>query len=619
MYDFRTSDIGRLPTERGFPATLRLGCFFRGEMTLQLLQRKKTQLNEAEEKKSPAEDHNDDVDSELVLPKMASLVIVLLSNMFMQISFFIVVSSSNEYAKHLGGTSTFSGVVIGIPTVFSGLTLIPLMKYDRGGYKIPLHVCCASLLLGHIFYALAYHFSFLYLILIGRCVNGIGFSMWMYCKRYCSDPRIVGLRRRTLLASWLMTGNGVGMGIGPLLGGILYKYVGFDDPVTQNANGLKGSLWNGFTSPAWLLAGMWVLYWIAVCVWFEDVEKNALPLGSGKGDEVQGQQRSQPAKTEGSGSGSEEVYVTATAVEDSSPSRLPTPIPISRPGHRQRQSQSEENPLEAPVAPTSTANPATDRISSSRYPVIGCMCWFAMACFFILGAWEANIPVYTSPEVTPELGFSPFAAGNFLSLGALICFPFFIGNVFLARRVQDRWTLATGTFIGGSALVIFLILLGLDKTSIGGISPPHSLLTNSSTSMSTSTSTIYDSDTSPIREIGLASAPALFVCWFLVALGFNIASTVTMSLLSKQLPSTPRWNGISSLVIQYSNYTGRVTGAVWGGYGGGIGGVGRGAGVLTAERIRSGMMGYVGLELAIVCIGGVICGVCWRQLKAKTG
>ena len=49
-----------------------------------------------------------------------------------QISFFIIVSSSDQYAEYLGGTATFSGLVIGIPTVFSGLALIPLTKLDQG-------------------------------------------------------------------------------------------------------------------------------------------------------------------------------------------------------------------------------------------------------------------------------------------------------------------------------------------------------------------------------------------------------------------------------------------------------------------------------------------------------
>jgi len=48
------------------------------------------------------------------------------------LSFFIIIPSSNDYVKYLGGDSTFSGVVIGIPTVFSALALVPLVQYDKG-------------------------------------------------------------------------------------------------------------------------------------------------------------------------------------------------------------------------------------------------------------------------------------------------------------------------------------------------------------------------------------------------------------------------------------------------------------------------------------------------------
>ena len=93
---------------------------------------------------------------------------------------------------------------------------------------------------------------------------------------------------------------------------------------------------------------------------------------------------------------------------------------------------------------------------------------------------------------------------------------------------------------------------------------------------------------------------SFFAAWFLVALGFNLASTVTLSLLSKQLPA--HWNTRISVAIQYSNYLGRVSGAVWGGAG-----------------VAIGMEAYVGLQLAIVGIGIVMFSVLWKQLKAKTG
>lgn len=203
----------------------------------------------------------------------------------------------------------------------------------------------------------------------------------------------------------------------------------------------------------------------------------------------------------------------------------------------------------------------TFKMSAPQWGVTVTMCWFAMTCFFILGAWEANIPVFTgSDSPLSPFHFSPFAAGNLIALGGVCTFPFLLANVFLAKRLQDRYTLAVGTFLGSAGLFIMLAILNT-------------------------------------RSVNYAS---LFMSWFLVALGFNLSSTVTLSLLSKQLPG--KWNTRTSMVIQYSNYTGRVTGAIWGGAG-----------------VSVGMLNYVGMQIAIVGIGAVLFSTLWRNLKAKTG
>lgn len=90
------------------------------------------------------------------------------------------------------------------------------------------------------------------------------------------------------------------------------------------------------------------------------------------------------------------------------------------------------------------------------------------------------------------------------------------------------------------------------------------------------------------------------ISWFLVALGFNLASTCTLALLSKQLPDD--WNTGVSMAIQYSNYTGRVTGAVLGGAG-----------------VKMGMLNYLGLQIGVVGFGGFMYMLLWKDLKAKTG
>ncbi|TFK38502.1 hypothetical protein BDQ12DRAFT_666210 [Crucibulum laeve] len=91
----------------------------------------------------------------------------------------------------------------------------------------------------------------------------------------------------------------------------------------------------------------------------------------------------------------------------------------------------------------------------------------------------------------------------------------------------------------------------------------------------------------------------VFVCCWVVELGFNMASTVTASLLSKQLPDS--WNGRTSFAVQYSNYIGHVTGAIWGGSG-----------------VHIGMLGYIGLEIALIGIGAILFFVFWQSLKTKT-
>lgn len=108
----------------------------------------------------------DEENPEFKLPGMSSLVVVLVTNVLMQvisrlssssvdsllnfpkkkhqISFFIIVPSSSVYAERLGGGETFSGLVIGIPTFISALALVPLLKYDKGTGLPPSPLACKS-------------------------------------------------------------------------------------------------------------------------------------------------------------------------------------------------------------------------------------------------------------------------------------------------------------------------------------------------------------------------------------------------------------------------------------------------------------------------------------------
>jgi len=342
------------------------------------------------------------------------------------------------------------------------------------------------MVLGNVLYGLAYRANFLYLILIGRIVSGIGYIAFMYSKRYCSDSRIVGIRQRTTLAGWLVIGQGFGFSAGPFVGGLFYKI------------GFSNNIFNGVTSPGWVVAGFWVLFWGLSTLIFVDV----------------------PARP-----------------------RNP-PIELQTANEAQSTTTPENHSLQNEI------------VTPHQWGVIVCMCYYSMTCFFLLGSWESNIPIYTAGA----FGYTPFNAGNFIALGGICSLPFLLINVRYARRLQDRTILATGSTLGLVGLLIMVATLHAQKVTFG----------------------------------------SLFVCWFLIALGFNLASTCTLSLLSKQLPDT--WNRKISMAIQYSNYLGRVTGAVLGGAG-----------------VQIGMMNYVGIQIAVVGIGGVMYLTLWRQLKAKTG
>ena len=402
-----------------------------------------------------------------------------------QISFFIIVPSSSVYAGRLGGGETFSGLVIGIPTLISALALVPLLKYDKGTrlrlftprtslievagvYKFPIHLCCFTSILGSLCHALAHKANFLYLILIGRMIMGVSFTFFMYTKKYCSDPRIVGIRRRTTLAAYLVVGQGIGLSLGPFLGGALYR-IGFG----PNGDRL---VFNGFTSPGWLMAAAWLLFWGVVTLFFEDVQEGTSMTRSPHSNGIE-LQSPQPQPRE-------------------PPTDVPSPQ-LSRPISFAQDIDEREEFVFGP----------------SQWGVVVTMCWFAMTCFFILGSWEANIPVFAASSES-SLGYSPFKSGNLIAIGGAITFPLLLANIFVGKRVQDRVTLAAGSSIGMVGLIMF-----------------EALLVKSSKSITFAT---------------------LLVSWMFVALGFNLSTTCTLSLLSKKLPG--EWNARVSTVIQCSNY-----------------------------------------------------------------
>ena len=388
----------------------------------------------------------------------------------------------------------------------------------QGAYKFALHLSCATALVGSILYALAYRAHFLYLILISRIMTGVSFAQFMYNRRYCSDPRIVGVRRRTTLAGWLVVGQCTGFTVGPFVGGLLYK-IGFGN-----------AIFNGYTSPGWVTAAAWLVFWAVVTVLFEDV-----PQRDGR-HVTTPRTMTLPPPPHG------EMLVGAeTGAGVETEVTIPSPVPVEA----AQDTTTPENEV-----------PQKVKISARQWAVMATMCWSAMAYFFVLGGWEVNIPIFAAHS----MGASPFVAGNLIALGGLCAFPFMFANVMLARRVQDRYIVAAGCTLGLLGLLVAIPVAGMGHATFGG----------------------------------------LFASWFFVALGFNLASTVTISLLSKQMPH--EWNRRICLLIQYSSNFGRLSGATWGGAG-----------------VDMGMTRYLGMQFALLGIGALMFMTLWKEMKAKAG
>ncbi|XP_024545314.1 uncharacterized MFS-type transporter C330.07c [Selaginella moellendorffii] len=191
-----------------------------------------------------------------------SLCIILSANFLFNLSFFIIVPTATSYTKHLGGESLFSGLTVGVVTLVSFILVIPLSKLPKfkRKYSPTLDLSSACLILGHI---IADRTGVLYLVLLGRMINGIGLTGCFFLKRYCTDPCIVGVRRRTTCTSLLILAQPLGMVPGPIVGGFLARIP------------MKTALFNKNTLPGWFMAVVWSIYWLLTKVLFKDVTDTA--------------------------------------------------------------------------------------------------------------------------------------------------------------------------------------------------------------------------------------------------------------------------------------------------------------------------------------------------------
>ncbi|SPO31142.1 uncharacterized protein UTRI_05211_B [Ustilago trichophora] len=449
------------------------------------------------------------------VPPIIQSGIVLLLNFLLNMTFFIIVPTSAAYANELGASTWFSGLTIGISTLIAGVFLVPFSKRYKRVYRFPILFSSVCILIGEVVYALAGAADTAWLMFVGRIILGAGFVSWMYVKKYMTDAAVVGAQKRTMMSACLVTTQVGGMAVGPYIGGLLSKNI---RPMTD-----QDRLWNGFTASGWLMAGIFALFFVATWLVCKDPAVDAVA--------------------------SQQVEVELGAVSTTDAASKPS---------ANKDARQEEPTLRSMMRDLD----ATQKFS------VATMCWFSMVNFLVLGAWEANIPVFGHLR----FGWSEYNAGNVIALGGLATMPILFALVFAAKYVQDRLILAAGLLLGLLGLCLHMgTLESRAKSAVDQLGN--------------------------LRELNFGS---FFTSWFLVALGYNMLTTVTLSLLSKQIPA--KYNELTSTVIQLSNYSGRISGALWG-----------------STIYQVGQFGIVSLELAVTLIGTCLIGFMWRKMDVGRG
>lgn len=447
------------------------------------------------------------------VPPISQSGIVLMLNFLLNMTFFIIVPTSAAYANALGASTWFSGLTIGISTLIAGMFLVPFSKRYSRVYRMPILFSSVCILVGEIVYALAGAANTAWLMFAGRVILGAGFVSWMYVKKYMTDAAVVGTAKRTMMSACLVTTQVGGMAVGPFVGGLLSKQI------RQMTD--EHRLWNGFTASGWLMAGIFGAFFAVTWLVFRD------PVVA------------QPET---------QLELAALAASSNAASL----------GSKKDVVQAEVPTLRSMMRELNWAQ---------KFSVMT-MCWFSMVNFLVLGAWEANIPVFGHLR----FGWSEYQAGNVIALGGLATMPILFTLVFATKYLQDRLILAAGLLFG---------LLGLSLHMGALESPARSAVSKLGT----------------LHSLNFGS---FFTSWFLVALGYNMLTTVTLSLLSKQVPA--KYNGLTSTVIQLSNYTGRISGALWG-----------------STIYQVGQFSIVSLELAVTLIGTFLIGFMWRKMDVARG
>lgn len=183
-----------------------------------------------------------------------------LNTFLYMVNYYIIVPTSDEYAQLLNTPATVSGVIIGSMPLTATVSAVIFTLWSNKSYKAPLVVSTLLLIIGNLSYALALPFNSVWLLLLGRALEGLGCARAIN-RRYIMHE-VPQSKIRNFSAAFV-SASALGMTIGPALASALSS-VNFE---------VGGVIINSCTASGWVLGLAWSLYLLLVLFFFKEPHK----------------------------------------------------------------------------------------------------------------------------------------------------------------------------------------------------------------------------------------------------------------------------------------------------------------------------------------------------------
>ena len=188
----------------------------------------------------------------------------LLSTFLYMTNYYIVAPSSGHYAQRLGGNEAFAGLIIGMTPIAALASTVLYSWWTSYSYKAALIFASCCSILGNVLYALGLPCNSIYLLMIGRLLNGFG-SARSINRRYIADS--FSRDERTAASAAFVTAGALGMAAGPAIAAIL-EVVTSDDSV----------YWSAENAPGWTMCVFWSIYLVVLILKFENPPRHDYDL-----------------------------------------------------------------------------------------------------------------------------------------------------------------------------------------------------------------------------------------------------------------------------------------------------------------------------------------------------